>query len=606
MFLQDSGTGNDGKSLKGAFNEFKSQFDTLTDKMLEFDVQARKVVGDTFGQGAEFAEKIRVSIAESVMATAELGYTTSDYATLLSQISTNLQRNVDFSSEQLTNMMLFADAASISAEEVGKLVVGFENIGVGAESALHEMEGLSKTARNYGLNVAQYMGVIGENLKLMNQYKFQGGVEGLANMVAKSQALRININTVTTLAEKFLDPEGAIDAAASLQMMGGQLAQLGDGFQLMNLAQNDVNGLFDALVEATSASVSFNEESGQFELSALEMRRLRATAKELGVDYNELSQGAINFARRQEALSQLDFMGGVKEEDKEFLASIGQLDKTGELKFAVKRGEETALVSATELSGEEIKALRKQQTDSTMTSQQIALDQRDILTELYNRATQSGLIVTSKAAAEVSESGVYEETRTAIREYGEKLFDKTEDLLTSDFIRGGTVKLIEGMTTAVDSFSLGVNRFTSAVSNFISGFSGSSFSVNDAVINSGGNVITTNPQDYLIATTDPQKMVTDAFKGVFDKSNVDRNTAQIMGNLPKDIGNVLQNNMGSVESPSISFEDLQITHSGSIRLEGDGRFLTLDMLANNPQMLENLTNMIKQRMTSQTMGYNNA
>jgi hypothetical protein len=30
------------------------------------------------------------------------------------------------------------------------------------------------------------------------------------------------------------------------------------------------------------------------------------------------------------------------------------------------------------------------------------------------------------------------------------------------------------------------------------------------------------------------------------------------------------------------------------------------MLANNPQMLENLTNMIKQRMTSQTMGYNNA
>ena len=120
MFLQDSGTGNDGKSLKGAFNEFKSQFDTLTDKMLEFDVQARKVVGDTFGQGAEFAEKIRISIAESVMATAELGYTTSDYATLLSQISTNLQRNVDFSSEQLTNMMLFADAASISAEEVGK------------------------------------------------------------------------------------------------------------------------------------------------------------------------------------------------------------------------------------------------------------------------------------------------------------------------------------------------------------------------------------------------------------------------------------------------------------------------------------------------------
>ena len=88
--------------------------------------------------------------------------------------------------------------------------------------------------------------------------------------------------------------------------------------------------------------------------------------------------------------------------------------------------------------------------------------------------------------------------------------------------------------------------------------------------------------------------------------NEDRNTEQIMGNLPKEFANVLQNNLTNVESPSISFEDLQITHSGSIRLEGDGRFLTLDMLANNPQMLENLTNMIKQRMSSQSMGYNNA
>ena len=59
-------------------------------------------------------------------------------------------------------------------------------------------------------------------------------------------------------------------------------------------------------------------------------------------------------------------------------------------------------------------------------------------------------------------------------------------------------------------------------------------------------------------------------------------------------------------SPKISFEDLQITHSGSIKLEGDGRFITLDTLASNPQMLENLTNMIKRKMSDETMGYSNA
>lgn len=598
MFLQnEAGSQGDGKSLKGAYEEFKKTLKGLSDDLLAFDTQARKVVGDTFGQGLVYADKIRLTIAGAVKNTAELGYTTEQYASLLSQISTNLQTNLDLSTAQLENFMLFADAASISAEEVGKLVVGFQDIGVGAEGALQEMEGLAKTARGYGVNVSQYMGVMAENLKLMNQYKFQNGVEGLASMVAKSQALRININTVTSLAEKFLDPEGAISAAASLQMMGGELAKLGDGFQLMNLAQNDVEGLFDALVEATSASVSFNEENGQFELSALEMRRLRATAKELGVDYNELAKGAINFAERQEKLSQLDFMPGIKEEDKEFFASVGQLDKTGELKFSVKRGDQEVLVSATELTNSEIEQLRKQQIDDSKDSREIAIEQRDLLTKLYNQAKQTRTVITAEGAIE--EGGAFDSLKNSIDALGETMKTTTEATLTSDVLKNITTTAVDGLTTAAGSMSTAVTNLTSMISNWINQTS-TEFEIGDDLVSLpgyGGRVlkgpegsIKLNDDDTIIAGTDLMG------------GNEDRNTEQIMGNLPKEFANVLQNNLSNVESPKISFEDLQITHSGSIRLEGDGRFLTLDMLANNPQMLENLTNMIKQRM-SQTSGY---
>ena len=622
MFLQNEA--GEGKSLYGSFENFRKSLKGLADEMLAFDTQAKKVVGDTFGQGSEFADKIRQSIGAAVVQTAALGYTTEQYATLLTQISSSLQTNVLYTTEQLTNMMAFADAAGITAEETGKIVAGFQNIGIGAEEALKDMEGMAKTARTYGVNVSQYMGVISENLKLMNQFKFQNGVDGLANMVAKSQALRININTVTTLAEKFLDPEGAIDAAASLQMMGGQLAQLGDGFQLMNLAQNDIDGLFDSIVEATAASASFNEETGNYEFSVLEMRRLRATAKALGVDMEELTKGAINFAERQDKISQLDFLG-YSDEDKEFLASIGQLDKGGELKFAIDRGTDDEgnpiieFKNAADLQKNEIEKLRvdfnEQSKENAKSSLDVAREQRNLLQEIYDQGLIIRKITTGQAVS--AEDGTFGKFSEAVRGLGDTFSAMTNNIMDNDLFEKGTTLLVEGMEDAARAMTGGATIFDDAVEkfkNWASGaselkFEGEAEAADDLVSLPGyRNRVLSGPEGS-ISLNDNDTVIagTDLFpKDTENTSQMDKNTMQIMGNLPKEFANVLQNNIGPSEPPKITFEDLQITHSGSIRLEGDGRFLTLDMLANNPQMLENLTNMIKLRMSSQTMGYNNA
>ena len=605
MFFQDNDS--EGKSLKGAYEEFKNTLKGLSTDLLAFDTQARKVVGDTFGQGAMYADKVKDTLALSVKATANLGYTTSQYATLLSNIGTSLQTNVDLTSEQLTNFKLFADAASISEEDVSKLVAGFRDIGVSVGGALTEMEGLAKTARGYGVNVSQYMGVMAENLKLMNQFKFQNGVEGLANMVAKSQALRININTVTSLAEKFLDPEGAISAAASLQMMGGELAKLGDGFQLMNLAQNDVEGLFDALVEATAASASFNEETGDYEFSALEMRRLRGTAKELGVDFNELAKGATNFKARADKLSQLDFMPNIKEEDREFLASIGQLNKGGELQFNV----DNQLMSIEELNkldpekqADAIDSLKKLQIEQNKTSDDIAREQRDFLQKLYDEGGAIKKAITAEGAFE--DGGALDKLQTGMVDLGDTFMKSAEAVLDSDLLTSITQTAVDGLISAADGMSFTVSSLTTTINDWLSSINTSNiFEVGDDLVSMpgyGGRVLS-GPEGS-IALNDDDTII--AGTNLFPNEQRRRNTSQLMGNLPKEFANVLQNNIGPSEPPNISFEDLQITHSGTIRLEGDGRFLTLDMLANNPQMLENLTNMIKQRMSSQSMGYSNA
>src|SRR5210317_2464667 len=98
MFFQVEG--EEGKSLKGAYQNFKDSLKGLADEMLAFDVQAKKVVGDTFGQGREFSDAIRRNLGAAVRNTAELGYTTTQYATLLTNISTSLQTNVSLSTKQ--------------------------------------------------------------------------------------------------------------------------------------------------------------------------------------------------------------------------------------------------------------------------------------------------------------------------------------------------------------------------------------------------------------------------------------------------------------------------------------------------------------------------
>ena len=72
------------------------------------------------------------------------------------------------------------------------------------------------------------------------------------------------MSDVSGLAEKFLDPEGAIDFAAKMQVIGGAAGDLTDPFKLMYMATNDLEGLMDAIVDTAAASATFNEETGEF------------------------------------------------------------------------------------------------------------------------------------------------------------------------------------------------------------------------------------------------------------------------------------------------------------------------------------------------------
>ena len=182
----------------------------------------------------------------------------------------------------------------LSSSDLSSLIKQFDIMGVGVEDATGQIEEMSKVARGMGLNVSKFMGSVAGNLKMANTFKFRDGVQGFTRMAAQAQRLHFDMSQISKMATDLFDPEAAIDMAANFQIMGGAMGDLTDPFRLMYLATNDIGGLQDAIVGAAEASVMFNEETGEFDVSSTELRRMKAMADQLGMSLEDLLQQRRN------------------------------------------------------------------------------------------------------------------------------------------------------------------------------------------------------------------------------------------------------------------------------------------------------------------------
>jgi hypothetical protein len=602
MFLQDN-SGGGADSLKGAFQNATQAYTQLQTAILEFDKAAKSVSADVFGQGAVAAENIRKTIAQTVSDMSELGVTTSEVATSMAAIGTIMQRNVYLTSEQLDNFIALQRAANLTGEEMATLVEGFDAIGVGPTQAAEQIESARKRAASLGLNTGQFLKTVGDNVKLINSYNFRNGVEGFTNMVARSQALRINMADVTSLAGKLLDPSEAINLAAEFQMLGGAVGALADPFQLMNMAQNDIDGLQESIVNAASAAVSFNTETGDFSISATEMRRLRAQANALGMDYEELANTAVKAAQKQEALSQLDFLGGYDEDTKEFLSNIGQFDG-GELKFKLEREDEegnkfSELISASELNEDQIKQLKEQQEAANMSAKDIAQQQLTALEKI-----EATLLKPLKiATAGVAMTDQFDASINTITEASKAAADKMEKVLTPENVQKsfdvvGQV-MVKGAGLFADTFEkFAEEGFYAAGKTLAESFGAelANFGLSKEAIQDGfrelsglGGFELKNP---LSRGSDGGVVPPGGGPIDDEESNVTPNNI-----VPVQVAEISNTNPMKVEVVRGTFEDLNVNHTGTIQLQGGG--LSLQSLQTDPAALANLTQMIQKEMARQ-------
>jgi hypothetical protein len=347
------------KTLKKETLGFLSKQTALIGKSLSMYNQVDKSVRDVsmnMGLSAQQMSSFRSSVGQVNVKFQELGYSAGEAAATQGAFAEETGRVAMLSNQTLGTMAELGKLTGMGAQAMGQFAGQMDAYGFSAEKSMEYTKEIMDVSQTMGVSSGKVIKKVQKNLSLLNKLDFKGGVKGMIKMAAYSEKYKISMEAVAGVAEKVFRPEGAIEAAANLQMLGGSLSQLGDPFDLMYKARYAPEELAKSLSQAASQSAVFNEKTGEFELNALELDRMREAASALGMDMGELVQTAKQTAKINMFKGMFT---GMSPDDKETLAGMVQM-KEG--KAAITIDGQTKFVD--DLNQTQIKGLLEQKKSS--------------------------------------------------------------------------------------------------------------------------------------------------------------------------------------------------------------------------------------------------
>ncbi len=335
-----------GKAIAGLPGMVKTAWGKIEGLgLFEFDKavkQSALSMGVLSKEGVGFRNNLKNAAKETSM----MGVNLKGLAELQSSFSENLGRTVLLSQKGLEGMAAMSKMTGLGAEGTAQMAADMDLQGVSAERTADFVEETLNASSKMGVNATKVMKNVASGLKLMNKYHFKEGSKGLAKMAQLVTKLGIDMSDVSGMADKLWNIEGAVEMSAQLNVMGGAWAQMSDPFHLMYMARNDMKGLTEEIARASQESISFNKATGEFDMTAEGMHRLKIIAEQTGIEYDKLVTMGKNMAKFDKVKSQIGFTIGGSDEDKEMLDYISnksQIGKNGKAEIFI--GGSTKLVS---------------------------------------------------------------------------------------------------------------------------------------------------------------------------------------------------------------------------------------------------------------------
>jgi hypothetical protein len=377
-----------GLSVNTLMNGSKDIIQQISNQ-LAIESQLRTDINEKTGLAGDLSKDVREQMIQSTSLAMRFGYGIEDITGAYENLVSESGRFNVVNQTTLEGALGVSRAFIGDFKEVGKVYNEFEKVGFGARSAIEAIDKAGRESQGIGLRGKTTVKDIRDNIEKLNQYGFQKGIDGLAQMSRKAAEFRMNMGEAFKVADNVMDPDKAIELSANLQVLGGAIGAFNDPLKLMYMATNNVEGLQDALIEAAGSLAVYNSEQGRFEITGVNLRRAKEMAAQLGVDYKELTKSAIASQERLAASSDLMAKGfDMNEKDKEFLINMSRMDG-GRMVIDVPKSLQESLgikdtrVALTDLTDTQAQALKKYGEDmSNMSSEEVARDQFESITNI--------------------------------------------------------------------------------------------------------------------------------------------------------------------------------------------------------------------------------
>lgn len=363
-------------STGGSSFTYGGKTDSLDPRDIDL-VSSQKALSDysnivlkAFTQTRERISEIQSAIADATPNVRRLGGEIKDVSEIITQVAIESRRNVVTTAEEVEKLFAIEKALGLGADVLSK---SFLDVGMSIVDIPEKLTESMNYVRSIGGNAKTVIGDVQKNMEQMNRYQFEGGVQGLTKMAAQASMLRFDIATTFKFAEDLLDPDRAIEVAAAFQRLGVTAGNLVDPFQLMNMSINDPSGLQDSIVEISKQFTEFDNETKTFKINPQGVLTLREIGKQAGLDAKELSKMGLAAAELDRRLSQISPSINIKEEDKQYLANISQMNEKGDyvVKVIDEQGKERDR-KLSEITQTEFDKLITQQKTGPKTIEEVA------------------------------------------------------------------------------------------------------------------------------------------------------------------------------------------------------------------------------------------
>lgn len=386
------------------------------------------------------SEGFRANLYKTALITSDLGLDVKDLAKIQTSYSESLGTNVLLGEKQLNGIAEIIAGTGMSLEAASKLAGEMATFGVNAETASNYVDDITKTSRKMGVNTTVMLDKLHGSLKMANKYHFQGGVKGMAQMAMNAAKFKVEMESIGGLADKLFDPEGAIEMAGQLQVLGGAWSQIADPMQLLFKARNDMAGLQKDVIKAASGVAKFNKETGEFEISALELHRMKSAAEMTGISMDELAESAKKVAEVGKIKTQI--RGVVDKDTREFIANTAKIGKDGKATIQIK-GDEV-----------NVKDLGKHTTElKAMMKDNESLKDRTKMAQTFDEKLNN-LILKAKSGLLPIMEKIDNILGPALQSFTDWL-NKPENMKS---LVSGIKKITDGIQTAVDWFTTGIQK----------------------------------------------------------------------------------------------------------------------------------------------------